>query len=274
MYSGLRIPFQSMGSVQQQMDTISNNLSNAETAGFKSRQATFSEMMYQQEDNMPMPENGTGRLTPPGIRTGGGAAIGQTALRMEQGSLKESERELDFALEDSDAFFQIEAEDGAVEYTKDGQLYLSENPEAPGSYTLVDQNGGFVLNEAGGRFDIPAGASEFSMQENGELTAVTAAGNNVNLGSFGVVQVERPQALTSVGGNRYRFEDLDGLGAAENDMVIEADPSSVKQGMVEQSNVDLSNELVNMMNAQRQYSFNSRALTQGDQMLGLINSIR
>ncbi|MFC3523567.1 flagellar basal body protein [Marinococcus halophilus] len=72
MYSGLRIPFQSMGAVQQQMDTISNNLSNAETAGFKSRQATFSEMMYQQEDNMPMPENGTGRLTPPGSGQAGG----------------------------------------------------------------------------------------------------------------------------------------------------------------------------------------------------------
>ena len=87
-------------------------------------------------------------------------------------------------------------------------------------------------------------------------------------------KVEHPQGLTSVGGNRYRFEDLDGLGAVEDDMVIEADPSSVKQEMVEQSNVDLSNELVNMMNAQRQYSFNPRALTQGDQMLGLINSIR
>ncbi|MGY4688437.1 flagellar hook-basal body protein [Salibacterium sp. K-3] len=279
MYGSALSSANTMGQLQHKLDGISNNLANSNTPGYKRRETTFSDMLFQQTNNMRDPRNEAGRLTPDGIRTGTGAAAAQTALRMEQGSLEETGRELDFAITEEDQFFQVESmADGEAEtqYTRDGSFYLSENPEEPEGWTLVNNNGDYLLGEDGERMDIPAGAQDFSLQEDGTLEAVTQDGEEIEIGQLELARVTKPQLLENAGGNNFSLPDLDELGLAEAD-VLEFNPGAeeaVKQGSLEQSNVDVGQAMTDMMTTQRQYSFNARAVTQGDQMMGLINSLR
>ncbi|MFZ4451802.1 flagellar hook-basal body protein [Salibacterium aidingense] len=279
MYASVLSSANTMGQLQHKLDGISNNLANSDRTGYKRRETTFSDMLFQQVNNQTDPRNDAGRITPGGLRTGTGAAVAQTALRLEQGSIKETERELDFAITERDQFFQVESmADGEAEtqYTRDGSFYLSENPENPGTWTLVNNQGDYLLGADGERMNIPAGAGDFSLQKDGTLEAVLENGEEVEVGQLELARITKPQLLESAGGNNYSLPDLAELGFAEADVIEFAagEEAQVTQGSLEQSNVDMGQEMTDMMNTQRHYSFNARAISQGDQMMGLINSIR
>ncbi|MFB4163290.1 flagellar hook-basal body protein [Alteribacillus sp. JSM 102045] len=279
MYSSMISSANTMGQLQHQLDGISHNLSNSDRTGYKRRESTFSDLLFQQVNNQPVPQNLAGRLTPDGLRVGTGAAIAQTALRLEQGFIQETERELDFALTEENLFFQVESlanGEAEVQYSRDGSFYLSEDPDNPGGWTLVNNQGDYLLNAEGERMEVPAGARDFTLQEDGTLQAFLENGEAVEIGEMELARITKPQLLETAGGNNFRLPDLDELDLEEADVVefVAGIESQIIQGSLEQSNVDMAKSMTDMMNAQRNYSFNARAISQGDQMMGLINSVR
>ncbi|WP_018923092.1 flagellar hook-basal body protein [Salsuginibacillus kocurii] len=269
-----------MGQMQGKLDTIGNNLANVEQTGFKRREASFQDLLFQQVNNNLNTEYEGGRLTPDGIRNGSGAAVAQTALRMDQGSIQETGRDLDFALTEPGHFFEVETtidDEAETVYTREGSFYLSE--EADGDeWNLVTANGEFLLDSDGERMTVPGDANGFSLQPDGTLQADFEGDDSVDVGEIAVTRVTRPQLLEAVGDTNFRLPDLDelGLDVDEAEILEEgvATDELVSQGATESANVDMTQEMTEMMTAQRNYSFNAQAVTQTDQMMQLINNLR
>ncbi len=268
-----------MGQLQKKLDTISHNLANVNTQGYKRREATFSDLLFQQVNNQSSDRYEEGRLTPNGIRVGSGAKIGQTALRIEQGSLQSTDRPLDVAITQKGHFFQIGVNvDGALEtrYTRDGAFYFSPVPGNEALLNLVTQDGDYVLGQ-GGPITIPANHSEIQISNRGTITARFEDGTTEQVGQLELVNVERPQMLVQMGQNNFGLPgNLAELGYVAADIlgVIPNGQVSVEQNMLEMSNVNLQKEMNDLMLAQRSYQFNSRSISMADQMMGLVNGIR
>ena len=268
-----------MGQLQKKLDTISHNLANVNTQGFKRREASFSDLLFQQVNNQTMPVHEVGRLTPNGIRVGAGAKVAQTALRIEQGSIQQTERSLDVAIDGRGHFFQVLTEEGGqlvTRYTRDGAFYLSQNQNNPDVLNLVTSNGSFVVG-TNGPITIPANYSEIQIGKNGTISVTMQNGAVQQLGALELVNVARPQMLEQVGDNQFALRDnVVDLGYVPADIVLVLPQQnvSVQQGALEMSNVDMSREMSEMLLAQRSYQFNSRSITMADQMMGLVNGIR
>jgi len=269
-----------LGQLQKQMDMIGHNLSNADTNGYKRREATFSELLVQQVNNQRVEEFETGRLTPFGVREGSGAKLSQSQLILNQGSLKSTDRSLDFALTGGGQFFKVLAQDdnsSAVRYTRDGAFFVS--PTGNGEAMLVNGSGLPVLDENDNYITFSEDASSFQLGDNGILT-VTSAGGVEERFNLGIVTVEKSQFLQQFGGNLLGFaENLDELGVTEDEVVTNVvggarSDISMVQNSLEGSNVDISKEMTDMLNVQRSYQFQSRSISLADQMMGLVNGIR
>ncbi|MFC5711486.1 flagellar hook-basal body protein [Thalassorhabdus alkalitolerans] len=265
-----------MGQLQQQLDTISNNLANADRTGYKRREHSFSDLLAQQVNNQSAQQYEGGRLTPLGIRVGSGAKIAQTALRMEQGSIQQTERSLDFALTDRETFFPVQGEEGEVLYTRDGAFYLSPDPANPDQQVIVTGDGNELLSGEGTPFVVPAGTRDFQLTNEGMMEAVLANGESVNIGELELARITKPQLLEGAGGSMFTLPDLAALDIEAENVIelVAGNEAQVQQRALEQSNVDFSKEFADMLNAQRAYSFNARSVSQGDQMMGLINNLR
>ncbi|MEC2073460.1 flagellar hook-basal body protein [Alkalihalophilus marmarensis] len=268
-----------MGQLQRKMDTLSHNMANSNTTGFKRREATFSDLLFQQVNNNTDTRYETGRLTPNGIRVGAGAKIAQTALRMEQGAIMQTGRELDFAIAERDHFFEVESvENGqATSYlTRDGSFYLSEDPQNPNALTIVNAKGDFLLDGGGNRFTLPMNFSEIKLSATGELEAILNDGTTQDLGQLQLIRVLKPHLLEAAGDSGFKIPDLAGLGFAEADVFeqVPGDEGRLIQSSLEASNVNIGQEMTELVNAQRHYQFNARALSMADEMNGLINGIR
>lgn len=269
-----------LGQLQKQMDMIGHNLSNSDTIGYKRREATFSELLVQQVKNQRIDKFEPGRLTPLGIREGSGAKLSQSQLILNQGSLKSTGRQLDFALTNEGQFFKVLAADdngSAVRYTRDGEFFVS--PTGNGEAMLVNGSGLPVLDENDNYITFSEDASSFQLGDNGTLTVMDSGGANQQF-NLGIVTVEKPQFLQQFGGNLLGLPvNLDGLGVTEDEIVTNvvgrgrADISMI-QNSLEASNVDISKEMTDMLNVQRSYQFQARSISLADQMMGLVNGIR
>lgn len=269
-----------LGQLQKQMDMIGHNLSNADTNGYKRRDATFSEMLVQQVKNQSVDKFETGRLTPLGVREGNGAKLSQAQLILNQGSLKATGRSLDFALTSDRQFFKVLAADedsSAVRYTRDGAF--SASPTGNGEMMLVNGSGLPVLDENDNYITFSEDATSFQLGDNGVLT-VTDSGGGEERFNLGVVTVEKSQFLQQYGGNLLGFADnLDQLGVTEDEVVTNVTGGartdiSMVQSSLEGSNVDISKEMTDMLSVQRSYQFQARSISLADQMMGLVNGIR
>ncbi|UXH43147.1 flagellar hook-basal body protein [Rossellomorea vietnamensis] len=269
-----------LGQLQKQMDMIGHNLSNADTNGYKRRDATFSEMLVQQVKNQSVDKFETGRLTPLGVREGNGAKLSQAQLILNQGSLKATGRSLDFALTNDRQFFKVLSQDedsSAVRYTRDGAF--SASPVGNGEMMLVNGSGLPVLDENDNYITFSEDATSFQLGDNGVLT-VTDSGGGEERFNLGVVTVEKSQFLQQYGGNLLGFADnLDQLGVTEDEVVTNVTGGartdiSMVQSSLEGSNVDISKEMTDMLSVQRSYQFQARSISLADQMMGLVNGIR
>ena len=268
-----------LGQLQTQMDMISHNMANVETTGYKRSQSSFNDLLTQQFTNQPSETKEIGRQTAIGIRQGTGAKISQAQLVLAQGSLKTTERDLDAALTKEDQFFMVNVQDGngsKVRLTRDGAFYLSPSQGNPNQMMLVTSAGNQVLDETGAPIAINGSVTDLKISENGVLTAGTEANGEQSF-QLGIVSVQKPQFLERLGGNLLGLSE--NAGAAETDIMTALTGDSrrevsLKQGTLESSNVDLSKEMTDLITAQRQYQFQSRAITMADQMGGLINGIR
>ena len=269
-----------LSQLQKQMDMIGHNLSNTDTNGYKRRDASFSELLVQQVKNQSVDKFESGRLTPLGVREGNGAKLAQSQLILNQGSLKATGRELDFAMTSDRQFFKVLAQDentSAVRYTRDGAFFAS--PTGNGEAMLVNGSGLPVLDENDNYITFPEDTSSFTLEDNGVLT-VSGSGGGEEQFNLGIVNVEKPQFLQQFGGNLLGFADnLDELGVTEDEVVTNViggarSEISLVQSSLEGSNVDISKEMTDMLNVQRSYQFQARSISLADQMMGLVNGIR
>lgn len=270
-----------MSQLQLKLDLISNNMANINTTGFKSKEGTFSQLLYQQFDNQPLEQKEKGRMTPNGIRLGVGAYLGMVKLNLAQGSLKTTDRELDVALTKPDLFFKVQPADSnenTVQFTRDGTFYLSPSSNAEDQFNLVTANGDYILNQLNEPIVISGQVNNISISEEGTLLVNTSNGNQQF--DLGVISVKNPQYMERKSGNLLELtNNFAALGINEGDIYTDLvgmnrQNISMTQGALESSNVDMSKEMTELINTQRQYQFQSRSVTLADQMMGLINGVR
>ena len=264
-----------LSQLQKQMDIISNNMANVDTNGYKRREATFTDLLVQEFNNQERDNKEINRLTPNGIRQGTGAKLGQAQMVMTQGNIKQTDRPLDTAFTKEGQLFKVLVQTNGVnevQYTRNGALALS--PLSDTEVMLVNGDGLPVLDENNNPITINGEAKDYSINASGQLTVTKTAGAT-EVFNLGVVRVNKPQFLEQRGGN------LLGLPAnvAEDEVLTELTGGlrgeiSLQQGALEQSNVDLSKEMTELINVQRAYQFQSRTVTLADQMMGLVNGIR
>ncbi|RKL68027.1 flagellar biosynthesis protein FlgG [Salipaludibacillus neizhouensis] len=265
-----------MGQLQLKLDTTGNNLANVNTTGFKRSDTSFADLLFQQVNNQSAANQEVGRLTPNGIRVGSGAAVAQTAVRFEQGSISQSGREFDVALTEPGYFFELaETPGGDRQFTRDGAFYLSPNPNNNTQNFLVNSQGDYVLSAAGEPIELPSSYDDFQINEEGAITVTLNDGTLVDAGQLQLVNITKPQLLASIGENNYVLPDLDALDTDLADVLEEAAGAQVfMQSALETSNVDSAKEMTDMMEAQRSYQFNSKAISITDQMMGLVTNLR
>jgi len=248
-----------MNGQQTQLDVISNNLANVNTGGFKKSRTQFEDLFYQSIRSAGA-ETVAGSMVPTGVQVGLGAKVTAVQKIFTEGSLTETGNDLDIAIE-GDGFFKI-IRDGNPYYTRDGSFKRSAD-----GY-IVTANGDRLQPE----FAIPAGTTAISIDKNGLLVA-----QDQNQQTLGTVQITlqnfiNPAGLTSVGGNLYLETDASGPPT-------EANPGSngigtLAQHFLETSNVNVTEEMVNLIVTQRAFETNSKAITTADQLLEIANSLK
>lgn len=245
---------------QTQMDVVSNNLANVSTTGFKRSRAVFEDLLYQ---NMRQPGAQSSQQTqiPSGLQIGTGVRPVAAERIHTQGNLQQTNNRLDMAIQGS-GFFQVLMPDGTTAYTRDGSFQTDNQGQ------LVTANG-YVVQPA---LTIPANATTVTVGMDGVVT-ITQAGftGPVQVGSLQLATFINPAGLESMGQNLY--VESASSGTPTTNVPGTNGTGSISQGYVETSNVNVVEELVNMIQTQRAYEINSKAITTSDQMLQKLSQI-
>ena len=248
-----------MEAQQLNLNTIANNLANVNTPGFKRSTIQFQDLLYQKPRNAGA-ESGGGDVVPTGIEVGNGTRVASTTKIFTQGQLTNSGQQLDLAIQ-GDGFYEVQKPDGTVAYTRDGSFKLNSSGQ------VVTTDGRPVLN---GFQNVPAGTTAINVSESGVVSFQTASGTttfNLTLSRFA-----NPAGLQSLGGNLYAATGSS--GTAEAGTPGENGFGSVMQGYVETSNVNIVEEMVNLIVAQRAYEVNSKSIQASDEMLQNVNQLK
>lgn len=250
-----------MSAQQLNLDNIANNLSNSSTAGFHSRRLQFSDLVYQ---NVIMPGAAATQQTTiaAGLQVGLGTMPAASEVVQTQGNFNQTGNPLDMAIQGL-GFFQVTMPDGQIAYTRSGSFHLD------GQGNVVTANG----NPLQPNITIPANATNITIGADGTVS-VTQSGQTASqqVGSVQLAMFPNPGGLNSIGNNLYLATTASGdpiigaPGAAEG-------LGTLQQGMLEQSNVDVVQEFVNLIVAQRAYESNARVVTSADQMLQNLNNL-
>lgn len=260
------------GMVAQQtnVDTISNNLANVNTTGYKTEVAEFKSLLYQNMQTRTTSANGEEK--PISAQVGLGVRNSSITSVFTQGALTNTENETDFAI-DGKGFFAVQGEDGETYYTRNGDFRYAVGTNG---MMLTNSAGLPVLNTQGQPITFAANinTSEIVISAAGEFMYPDATGNPQPMGmSIGVYQFSNPAGLEKVAGSLLSETDASGVAINEAN-----DPNLVKsslyQGYLEASNVKVVDEMVNLIVAQRAYEMNSKAIQAADEMLGQANNLR
>lgn len=265
-----------MTQLQSKLDMISSNIANSNTTGYKSRNASFGEMLNQQINNN---ETDTAeRQTPRGIRLGIGVQMAQTKLNTAVGAMSQTNRNLDFALQNENQYFAVKSKDSdELLLSRQGNFYLSPNDD--GSSDLVNSDGYSVVDGDNNPIQFKQDISDVTVTGDGVLK-ITYVDGTTDTSDLAIVEVNQPDLLEQDKDKYLRYSDeLAVQYPGNNDIarLLSGDDRagiSIQGGMLEGSNVDLSKEMSELINTQRSYQFNARTVTMADQMSGLINSVR
>ena len=258
MNSALWIAKTGVEAQQTRLSVISNNLANVSTNGFKRDRAVFEDLLYQTQ-RQPGAQSSQDSTLPSGLMTGTGVRTVATEKLHTQGTLAQTGNSLDLAVQGR-GFFQILNPDGSIGYTRDGAFQM----DAAGQ--LVTSNG-YLLQPG---ITIPVDAQSISISTDGTVSytqqavATPTVAGNIDLADF-----VNPAGLQPIGGNLY--VETAASGAPQVGAGGENGLGTIMQGAVEGSNVNVVSELVDMIEAQRAYEMNSKAISAGDQMLQYIN---
>lgn len=245
---------------QTQMDVTANNLANVSTSGFKRQRAVFEDLLYQ---NMRQPGAQSSQQTqlPSGLQIGTGVRPVASERIFTQGNLQQTGNNKDVAIQGS-GFFQVLMPDGATAYTRDGSFQVDNQGQ------LVTSSG-YPVQPA---LTIPADAQSLTIAKDGTVS-ITQPGSSqpTQIGTIQVATFINPAGLESRGENM--FVETAASGNPNTSTPGTNGSGTLSQGYVETSNVNVVEELVNMIQTQRAYEINSKAITTSDQMLQRLSQL-
>ena len=258
----LKIAATGMAAQQMRVDVTANNISNMTTTGYNARRAEFADLHYQQLRTPGAVTAGTGEVLPAGVQLGLGVRPSAISLEVRQGSLRQTNGELDVAIE-GDGYIEIELPTGETAYTRDGSLKLTGEGE------IVTSEGYRLL--AG--ITVPVDARKVEINREGGVFAIFDGQINAQqLGDIELATFINDKGLEAIGENL--FLETAASGPANTGEPGVDGRGSFRQGYVEDSSVDVVSEITELIEAQRGYELNSRVLAAADEMLSTTSRIR
>jgi flagellar basal-body rod protein FlgG len=250
-----------MAAEEAQLDAISNNLSNSNTVGFKKVRADFQDLMYQTV-RAAGTQNTVTTQSPTGLQVGTGVRMVSTTRLQGQGSLQQTNNPLDVAVQ-GNGFFVIQQPDGTPAYTRDGSF----KTDAQGRIVTADGN------PIDPPVSIPANALSVTIGSDGTVSAtVPGQTTPTQVGQIQIANFINPAGLSASGQNLFTATAASGdpqVGVAGTD-----GRGTLQQGSIEQSNVDVVEEMVGLISAQRAYEIDTKVITAADQMLQSVTQLR
>ncbi|MET4570866.1 flagellar basal-body rod protein FlgG [Rhodanobacter soli] len=259
MFSSLWVAKTGLDAQQTRMDVISNNLANANTTGYKSARASFQDLVYQ---NLRQPGGQTTEQTqaPSGLMLGTGVRVAGSEKLFTQGNIEQTGNSLDVAVQGR-GFLQVTMPDGTIAYTRDGSLHMDQNGQ------IVTANG-YAVDPA---VSIPANAQSVTIGSDGTISvSLPGQAATQQIGTVQLADFINPAGLQPNGDNLYLETassgspqigqpGLNGLG-------------TLAQGALESSNVNVVEQMVDMIETQRTYEMNSKAVSAADSMLQFLTN--
>jgi flagellar basal-body rod protein FlgG len=259
----LRTAASGMYAQQVNIEVISNNIANVNTTGFKKNKAEFQDLMYQEVQIHPQttPTPGIYQSSTNKIQVGNGVQTSSTQKIFLQGDISVTNNQLDVAIQ-GDGFFQVRKPDGTFVYTRDGSFKMN----AEGN---IVTSGGLILEP---EFSLDENALGISISRDGYVEVLETGGEQFVLGNIELVRFVNPGGLKPLGDNLYQETEASGapiLGTpGENGF------GELHQGYLESSNVDIVEEMISMITAQRAYEMNSKTVKTVEEMMETANQLK
>ncbi len=258
MHSALWVSKTGMAAQDTKMTAISNNLANVNTVGFKRDRVVFEDLFYSIQRQPGAQVDQVNQL-PTGMQLGSGVRVVGTQKVFTQGNTQNTGQELDMAVM-GQGFFQIENSDGQIMYSRNGQFHVN-------SEGLIVNSQGLPLQP---QIQVPDDAISLSIGVDGTVTTTSATDSTPQeLGQITLAKFINPAGLEALGGNLFR--ETDASGQAEELIAGEDGVGSIKQGVLEGSNVQVVEEMVDMITTQRAYEMNAKVVSAADDMLKYVS---
>jgi flagellar basal-body rod protein FlgG len=247
---------------QLNVDTISNNIANMTTTGYKRQRAEFSDLLYQTKVRAGAASSDAGTTIPSGIQQGLGVKAGSVYRINEQGALQQTGNELDVANK-GEGYFQITLPTGETAYTRDGSFQLDQNGQMVTSEGYLLQPG----------ITIPSDAIDISISPTGQvLVKIQGQTAMNNVGQIQTAIFPNDAGLEALGNNLFIETEASGTAVVANPG--QPGYGELEQGSLETSNVNVVQEITALIQAQRAYEMNSKVIQSGDEMLSTITQLR
>ena len=248
-----------MEAQQTNLNVISNNIANVSTTGFKKSKVEFQDMFYQVPRSVGADSGGT--ILPTGIQIGSGTQVVSTSKVFTQGQVTQTGEQMDLAIV-GDGFFRVQNADGDTLYTRDGAFKIGPTGEV-------------VTSQGMSALDIPAppaGTTKVVINTGGGVTYMSDDGNVLGRGELQLARFRNPAGMLALGGNLFRETDASGAATVGNP---DTDGfGKIQQGYLETSNVNIVEEMVNMILAQRAYEINSKSIQTSDSMMQAVGQLK
>ncbi len=250
-----------MAAQQENMDVIANNIANSQTTGFKKSRAEFEDLLYHTKRE-PGSAAGANAYSPNGVQIGVGTRTSSVQKNFELGGAVTTKGALDIQIE-GPGFFQLQTPDGQTAYTRDGSF--RKDPQG----RIVDKNGNMLVPE----ITIPPDVTGLEIRPNGEVAVISSANlEPAIIGQLDIVSFVNPAGLKAMGRNLFMPTPASGQAVTNRPGLNGV--GFLAQGQLEASNVNIVDEMVDMIKAQRAFETNSKVIQTSDQMLQSINSMR
>lgn len=254
MLASLYVSKTGLNAQDTQLTTIAHNLSNTSTVGFKRDRAVFEDLLYQIV-RQPGAQSTVDTQLPSGMQIGTGVRVVGTQKEFSNGNLQVTEQALDVAI-NGRGFLQVQQPDGTISYTRNGQLHLNADG------TIVNASG-LIIEPA---ITIPQGATNLTIGRDGTVSVhIQGQAAPQQVGNLQLVDFINPAGLQAIGSNL--FLETASSGNPQAGTPGENGLGDFMQGTLENSNVDIVEEMVNLITTQRAYEMNSKVVTTADQML-------
>lgn len=251
-----------MAAQQLNVETISNNIANMNTVGFKRQRAEFQDLLYQNVERMGSQSSDAGTIVPTGVQVGSGVKTGAVYRIRDQGSLTQTGNKLDLAI-NGRGLFEVQLPTGETAYTRAGNFSVNDTGD------VVTSDGYTVLPKV----TIPQNATDVTISKTGQVQATIAGQVNPQIvGQLQLATFFNEAGLEATGGNL--FLQSGASGAAQVGKPGDVGYGTLQQGYVEASNVDAVTEITNLITAQRAYEMNSKVVNAADQMLSTTSQMK